>query len=113
MKISSKNGSPVTINGRSFSGNNISIVGNKVIVNGVEQSGSLVGPITVEVHGDVDMLNVVSGNVTARNVNRVKTGSGDVSCGDVNGDISTGSGDVKCGTVAGKIKTGSGGVTHK
>ena len=52
MRISMKNGR-VEIDGRSFSGSNLSITNGKVTVDGVVQDGGLTGPINVTVHGDV------------------------------------------------------------
>ena len=51
-----KNGS-VDIDGRSFSGRDISINSNgKVIVDGIEQDGQLVGNVTVTVNGDAESI---------------------------------------------------------
>lgn len=55
MNISMKNGR-VVIDGREFSGSNISIQGNQVIVDGIAQDGELVGPISVQVFGNVEQL---------------------------------------------------------
>lgn len=96
-----------------FSGSNVRISGNKVIVDGEIQSGELVGDISVVVHGDVDKLEMGSGDVHAQNVGNIQTGSGDVVCEDVGGSVQTGSGDVKCGQVGGNIRTGSGDVYHR
>lgn len=77
----------VTIDGRSFSGRSISIDGDVVVVDGVVQQGSLVGP--------------------------VKTMSGDVRCNDVHGDVGTMSGDVTCNTITGNVKTMSGDISSR
>lgn len=50
--------------------------------------------VTVSVHGNVDTLRTVSGDVKCQNVGAIATVSGDVECGDVAGNISTVSGDV-------------------
>jgi len=112
MKVS-MDGGQVVIDGKSFSGSNISISNGKVTVDGVVQDGSLSGDVNVVIHGDVQMIESQSGIVTAQNVGEINTGSGDVKCGDVGGSIRTGSGDVDCSTVAGNIRTGSGDVTHR
>ena len=114
MQITMKDGS-IVINGKSYTGNNISIVSDKVIVDGKEQGGSLTGPITVSVAGDCAWIELGSGNISIAGRCRgdVKTGSGDVKCGDVGGDVQTGSGDVSCGSVTGSVRTGSGDILRK
>lgn len=104
-------GSTVSINGRIFSGRSISIVGDKAVIDGVEQGQSLVGPITVIVNGNAESVENSSGSVEVKgSAGRVKTMSGNVHCGDVSGDVSTMSGDINCRTVAGKAKTMSGDI---
>lgn len=103
----------VTVDGVTFTGKSVSIVNGKVVVDGKTQEGSLTGPITVTVDGDVQSLKNHSGNVTCNNAGDVSTGSGDVSCGNISGSVRTGSGDVDCGSVGGNIRTGSGDVCHK
>lgn len=110
MKIT-VGGSTVSINGREFSGRNISIVGDKVVIDGVEQSQSLVGPISVVVHGNAESVETSSGSVeVAGAAGRVKTMSGNVHCGDVSGDVGTMSGNINCHKVAGNAKTMSGDI---
>lgn len=93
-------------NCKSYNGREISI-----LVEGKLQAGNLSHPINVVVNGNVDVLDHGSGNVTAQSVGKLRSGSGDVTCGNVSGDIRTGSGDVTCGNVRGSIKTGSGNVS--
>lgn len=110
MKINTS-GSRVTIDGRTFSGKSISIVGDKVVVDGVEQDGTLVGPISVVVNGNADSVETTSGKVEVTgSVGRIKTMSGSVRCADVSGDVGTMSGDVTCGAIAGNAKTMSGDI---
>lgn len=106
--------SRLQINGREFSGHNIRLDGNKVVVDGVIQDGELVGDIKIDIHGDVERLDSGSGDVTiSGSCGVVQTMSGDVECGDVSGNIKTMSGDVTCGAVGGRINTMSGDITHK
>ena len=112
MNITMGGSGKITVDGKTFTGNNVSIVNGQVIVDGKTQDGSFTGPITVTVHGDVESLENHSGNVTANNVGEVSTGSGDVTCADVGGSIRTGSGDVDCNNVTGNIRTGSGDVSY-
>jgi hypothetical protein len=113
MKIKT-GGSTVTIDGRTFSGNSISIVNDRVIIDGVEQDGALVGPISITVNGNAESVETVSGSVeVSGSVGRIKTMSGDVECGDVHGDVGTMSGDVTCGAISGNVKTMSGDISHR
>lgn len=106
-----KAGASVNIDGKSFSGRSVQIINDRVIIDGVEQDGSLVGPVSVTVHGDVERLETVSGNVeVSGSCGHVKTMSGDVRCGNVSGDVGTMSGDVTCGPIAGSVKSMSGDI---
>jgi len=109
MNISMKNGKCV-IDGKSFTGNSISINGNKVIVDGVTQDGELIGDITVTVHGDVETLENTNGNVKANNVGSIKTTNGKVTCDDVAGDVKTTNGDVSARKILGKVTTVNGDI---
>lgn len=101
----------VTIDGKSFRGRHVEIIDDLVIVNGVTQEGSLVGPISVTVHGDVEHLTTASGDVTVTgDCHDVTTTSGDVRCGDVAGEVRTVSGDVTCKQISGNVRTVSGDV---
>jgi hypothetical protein len=113
MNINMKGSAGVTIDGKTFSGNNISIKNGKVIVDNVVQDGELTGDVNVVVHGDVQTLRNTSGLITAEHVGSINTVSGDVNCLGVEGSIQTVSGDVNCAMVSGSIKTVSGDVRHK
>jgi DUF4097 and DUF4098 domain-containing protein YvlB len=107
--------STVTINGQTYSGNNVSIVNDLVFVDGVAQGQTLVGPITVTVNGDVQQLETVSGDIEVHgNVGTLSTTSGDVDVSlDVKGGVTTVSGDVEvAGSVAGDINTVSGDISR-
>lgn len=109
--IFGKGNGSVTIDGRSFSGRSISIDGDLVIVDGVVQEGSLVGPVSIAVVGEIERLETTSGKVEVNgSCGQVKTMSGDVRCNDVHGDVGTMSGDVTCNTIAGNVKTMSGDI---
>lgn len=102
----------IVINNKTVIGKSISILNNKVIVDGkpVELEESKV--INVSVQGDVEILNVdvcETMNITG-NVKKLSTISGDVDCGHVEGNVETTSGEVTCGDVNGSIKTMSGDV---
>ena len=109
MNITMKNGN-VVIDGKSFTGRNVVINGDQVIVDGEVQGGSLVGKITVTVHGDVEQLTTTYGDVNATTVSNIKTVSGDVTCGTVSGNVQTVSGDVDCPKILGDVNTISGDI---
>jgi hypothetical protein len=103
----------VTINGQTYSGNNVSIVNGNVVIDGVKQEQLLIGPVTVTVHGSVDKVETGSGDVTVLDVvGSVETMSGDVSCtGDIGGYVTTMSGDVTAGGhIGGDVETMSGDI---
>ena len=105
--------STVTVNGKTIrvQGNNISIINDKIIVDGTPLNEALDQPnITVIVEGDCKILSA-SGNVEVRgnagsidcrgschvdgNVTGNVDASGSVTCGDVGGNIDA-SGSVRC-----------------
>jgi len=105
-------GGRIVIDGREFSGSNVTIEGNgSVTVDGVVQSGSLVGPISIEVFGNVESLKNTSGDVkVAGDCGSINTVSGDVDAKAVSGNVTTVSGDVMCSSIAGSVKTVSGDI---
>lgn len=121
----------ITINGNTYSGNNVVISNGKVIIDGKDFTPET-KIINIHVEGNIDELKVdncnkllVNGN--AKNIKTqsgsvevsgavsgdIRTISGSVNCGDVNSYIQTTSGSVECGKVGGKINTISGSVKHK
>lgn len=100
----------IVINGQSYTGHSVTLNRDNIIIDGVVQSGSLIGNINIEVLGDVEHIDSGSGNVKANSVGIIQTGSGNVTCEDVSGSIRTGSGDVQCLAVSGSVRTGSGDV---
>lgn len=119
--------STIIINGTTYNGSNITIINNKVIIDGKDQTPdskeitiTVDGNISelsvdyakeVRVTGNVDKLTTTSGDVTCNNVtNGVKTTSGDVECNDITGDVVTTSGDVKAKNISGGVKTISGDI---
>lgn len=101
----------IIINGRSYSGNNLTVINNKVFIDGADQTPDS-KDISITVNGNVNDLSVdyceqleISGDVyTAR------CGSGDINCTNITGGASTGSGDIECVTIDGNVQTGSGNV---
>ena len=107
--------STISINGNTYSGNNIVITNGKVIINGKDVTPNS-KEINIKVDGDIDELKVDACNKIEiiGDVSNVKTQSGDVEIsGNVTGSIQTMSGDVDCGTVGGSISTMSGDIKHR
>jgi hypothetical protein len=115
MNIFRGNNSNATVNidGHSYSGQTVSITNGKVVIDGVVQEQSLIGPISIVVNGSVDRIDSASGDVTVmEGCGDVKTMSGDVTCrGNVTGRIETMSGDVHVtGHIGGSVETMSGDI---
>lgn len=112
LRVRGKSGASVVIDGRTFTGDVVISGDGTVTMNG-ETQGSLVGPVTVVVHGDCDLIDSSSGRIEVTgSAGSVKTMSGDVECGDVLGSIRTMSGDVTCGSVSGSTSTMSGDIRN-
>jgi len=111
------NDTHIQVGNKTYRGNNISIVGNKVTIDGVVQDEDLVAGsgniINVVVHGNVEAINNESGEVTAHDVHNLTTSSGKVQCKNVTGDVNTSSGDVTCLSVGGDISTSSGEINSE
>ena len=105
----------VSINGKTYVGNNVSIVGDTVYVDGRAQSGALATgqPITVNVTGDVARLDTACGDVNVTGcAGQISCTSGDIQiAGGVAGNVESTSGDVSVGgSVGGSVSTVSGDV---
>lgn len=124
--------SQIIINGKSYSGSNISIINGNVIIDGKGVSIDE-KQISIVVNGDLAELDANGCNKIeiAGNVNRLKNGFGDVSIrgsvtndvqcgsgnievdGDITGSVTTGSGNVRARLIQGSVKTGSGNIHTK
>ncbi len=119
----------ISINGKNLFGSNISINGNKIIIDGkdVTPNEKVINIVVngnidnlgvdscdkIEIHGDVNKLKNMSGDIECGNIKEsVSSGSGNIKCkGYIGGDVETGSGNVTCdGNIAGNVKTGSGNI---
>lgn len=103
----------VIINGKVYSGNNLTITNNKVIIDGKVIDDGNTKEINITVNSDIQNIKVdtcSSFNMTG-NAGTVVTASGDVRIsGSVNGSVTTVSGDVRCKSIAGSVSTISGDV---
>lgn len=116
----------ITINGTTYTGNNISVIDNQVIIDGVLQdSEPLKGIVKLVVNGDIRSLNSdrdleihgnvlgdasAVGSITCRDVTGHIEAGGSVNCGNVGGGVAAG-GTVNCRNVTGDVDAG-GSVTH-
>lgn len=105
----------ITINGISYSGNNIVVTSGKVKVNGKDVTPENAKEITISVTGNIKQLKVDACNKVSvdGHVDSIETMSGDVDViGSIFGSISTMSGDIECSNVGGSVSTMSGNIKH-
>lgn len=107
----------IVIGSSIFSGRNVNISGNRVIIDGVDVTSQLPDQkqYTIEVTGDIESIKVdACDKLTVNgNVGSVSTASGDIECGDVGGAVSSVSGDIDCGNIGGSVSTVSGDVKYR
>jgi hypothetical protein len=99
MRIISGGNSTVQINGVTYEGNNVSIVNGKVVVDGKTQEQALIGNIEVIVHGNPDVVESMSGDVTVH--------------GNIAGSVNTMSGNVVAKAIGGSVSTMSGNIVGR
>lgn len=103
----------ITINGKTYNGNNFTMSGNKIIIDGVEINDmEEAKEITVVVTGNINSISLGAAKsfVVHGSVGDISTGSGDVTCEDVTGSVNTASGDVDCKNIGDNVRTASGDV---
>lgn len=94
----------ISINGKTYRGNSISIVDGVVKIDGVEQ-GERLPSTKIELTGDVQSLQTdQSVEVKRGNVGAIKAG-GSVNCNDIKGSVTAG-GSVNCDDVGGNVIAG-------
>lgn len=100
----------ISINGVTYSGNNVVMQNGRIFIDGVEQKESATGRVElVVVNGPLQNL-TVDGSVQCGDVLGSIQAGGSVQCEGVNGSINAG-GSVHCGPVGGAINAG-GSVRH-
>lgn len=99
----------ITINGNTYSGNNITVQGDTIIIDGKVAQGGLTGIVEIKVEGDVASINSSAAVSVTGDVHGYVDANGGVKCGNVDGDVKA-NGGVKCGNVGQNVKAG-GGVT--
>lgn len=97
----------IVINGRGFSGNNISIINGRVTIDGKSQEEAVNGVVEVRITEGTPVsvtsdaaihCNDVAGNVRA---------GMEVNCGEVGGSVNAGM-SINCGDVSGSVNAGMG-----
>jgi len=97
----------ININGKSIkvTGSNISVIGDKVYVNGKLVEEGLSGNVEISFKGDLANLNVDGSATVDGNVLGYVDAGGSVRCENVNGSVDAG-GSVYCGNVGGDVDAG-------
>jgi len=109
-------GSTVQINGQTFTGGDVSVIGNKVMIDGVdvnysENTGST---INITVQGNCGDITSENGNITVnQNTNNVESKNGTINVkGSVAGSIENKNGNIKVqGNVQGDCTTKNGNIS--
>lgn len=106
----------ININGKVYSGNNVSVVNNKVIIDGKRVDDENSKEIKISVEGNIQSLDVeycdeikITGeceSVVSKNGNiQVK--------GNVKGDVTSKNGNIICRDVEGSVETKNGNIVHQ
>lgn len=112
----------IVINGKKFHyEGSLTIINGRYFVNGkevkdLEELTKDQKQINIEIHGDVEKLDIdCCDQITITgNVKKVKTTSGDVEInGNVDGDVESVSGSIDCGDVGGDARTVSGNIRRR
>lgn len=106
----------VVISGQRYTGRDISIVGGKVIIDGVEHPNGIATdqPISVHIDGPVERVTTANGEVTVEgDAGYVETTNGNVKARRVSGSVKTVNGNVSADTIGGGVKTVNGNITRK
>jgi DUF4097 and DUF4098 domain-containing protein YvlB len=106
----------VTINGKSYSGKNVTINNGNILIDGKPVGNDASTPhVYITLQGNIDSLQVDSCNSlrVEGDCGTIKSNAGDITIsGNVSGDVKTMSGDVRCGNVSGSISSMSGDVKY-
>ena len=108
-------GSNIQINGKSYSGNNVSMKNGKVFVDGVEQDGETTGNIEITVEGSCGDITTDYGNITIGcDAKSVESKNGNIRVsGAIEGNAETKNGNIKAGSILGDATTKNGNVSGK
>jgi len=101
----------ITINGTTYQGNSVSIIGGNVIIDGKPAGNPVSGVVEIRVEGNLCSLDTDASVVVNGNVNGNVSARGAVNCKSVGVDVHAG-GSVVCGSVGGNIQA-DGSVVHQ
>ena len=103
--------SSCSIAGKEYKGNNITTIGNKIIIDGVVQPDIITdSKVSIIVNGNCDSVSSTAGNIKLINCKKISTVSGNVDANDISGNVDTVSGDINCHKVSGNVSTMSGDI---
>jgi len=91
----------ISINGKVYHGNNISISDNEIVIDGVTMENT---SLEVTIIGDVENLKVDGSCTVKGNVGNASSG-GSMKCENISGNANSG-GSMKCGDVGGNANSG-------
>lgn len=94
----------IIINGISYSGKNVSIIGSKVVIDGVEQSPGVPGDIPIRILNDANITLTTDHSVNAGNITG-NVSANNINCDDIRGNVNA-SGNVNCDDVYGFVNVG-------
>ncbi len=117
--VSRTGGSTVTVNGKSWSGNSVSVVNNRIFVDGKEVDNEndvkkIYTPVTIKVSGDCETVESQNGNITIEgSAGSAESTNGEITVeGDVTGSVKTTNGNVFANCIRGGVKTVNGDIKH-
>ena len=106
----------VSINGKTYYGNSISVSKGKVIIDGQNVTPEDTKIINISVEGNIEELKVdYCEKITIKgNAKNITTQSGDIELsGNIEGGVQTMSGDIECGNIGGGVNTMSGDIKYR
>jgi hypothetical protein len=108
----------VTINGKTYKGNNVSMINNKVFIDGKEVTGddSDSKVINIKIEGNIETLSIDSCDKldVIGDCGVVNSKNGNISIsGNVNGDVTNKNGNISCGNVSGDVDNKNGNISHR
>ena len=105
----------VTVNGKTYKGNNVSISNNKVYIDGKLENQEDEKVINVVVNGNINTLTIdyCDNLEMVGDCGIVASKNGDVVIkGNVANDVTSKNGNIVCGNVGGNVETKNGNIVH-
>ena len=95
----------IFIDGKTYTGNNIVISGDTVVIDGKVQEEGINGIVRIDVTGNIESLYSEASVTLTGDVNGDVESGGSVKCRNVGGNVCAG-GSVRCDDVMGKVTAG-------